>query len=178
MDPLHQRILETRLHLTQLEIENWQTNSFLHWHWWGLIIVFTLPWFLWWRLVRKDELPWIISYALSLALLMVDLALVNLGLYAYPHRIQPIWSGLVIGDITLPPIVFSLIYQSRRDWKGYLLYSVIAVAVFSFIGEPMLEWVGLYELYHWSFLYSFPMYLAMNIPIKLVLDRMKKASQQ
>lgn len=176
MDPMHKEILNLRLQLMDLEIKNWFEDSFLHWHWWALIAVFIFPWFLWWKLVNIKQLPWITTYGLLLGLLncLIDIAFVNLGLYAYPHRIQPFWVGLVVGDLTIPPIIFMLIYQKYNNWKNFFCISLAAAGALSFIGEPLLKWAGLYDLYHWSYFHSLPLYLLIASIPKVITDILKK----
>lgn len=171
-DSQHLRILELHRQLFRLELNNWQKDSFLHWHWWVELTATILFFCIWWILVDKKRPFQILSYALIMALLncLIDSAMVNLGWYAYPHRLLPFWSGYIVGDFSFPPVVFSLIYQKYSKWSSFAIAAVIASAIMAFIFEPILLWAGTYELYRWSLLYSFPVYLLIAASSKWLVD--------
>jgi hypothetical protein len=50
-----------------------------------------------------------------------------------------------------------VLIEIKRDWsalKKSLIYSLLA----AFIGEPLAEFIGIYEPLRWSGFYSFPLY--------------------
>ncbi|MGE5405643.1 MAG: CBO0543 family protein [Candidatus Saccharibacteria bacterium] len=176
-DHVHQQILESQLKLYQLEYQNWRQDSLFHWHWWLMITLILASWLVWWKLVDKRLLSWIMIYGLLLALsnCLVDVNLVNLGLYAYPHRTLYTWPGLIFGELSIAPVTFMLIYQNSPKWRDFIIHSTMAAAVLAFVGEPILYNAIKYELYHWSYYHSFVLYILIVAVPKLVLDLLMKA---
>ncbi|SDE29386.1 hypothetical protein SPACI_048760 [Sporomusa acidovorans DSM 3132] len=79
----------------------------------------------------------------------------------------------VLVDTSVLPITYMLIYQYNSKWSSFLIAIVIMSAFFSFIAEPFLVWLGIYELITWKHYYSFPLYILYGVILKFIVDLTK-----
>lgn len=162
--------MEVQEHLTSLRIDEWLQEDVFHFRWWVLIVLLTVAIFVWWKMVDKKRLPEIMLYAALTTFLTMGLDEIGeeLTLWDYPTDIVPIFPPLAGINLATLSMIFSLIYQYFGTWKRFLVATVITAAVFSLILEPILAWVKLYQLLTWKYYYSFLMYTAMAISVRLV----------
>ena len=172
----HEEIREAQVKLHQLTHKNWYNHDFLTLDWWLLIIVMILPWIIWWKLVDKDSLIEITLYGLFIALFsgILDTIGFSLGLWSYPNKVIPINPPLFPADFTLLPVTYMLLYQYFTSWKPFIIASTIVFGVYTFAGEPFLEWLGVYTTYSWQYVYSFPIYVAMSVFFRWLVKQMQR----
>lgn len=168
---ISETIHQTRLTLTAMQYEQWRGILFSA-QWWSLLALLAFSWAGWWKLVDRRRCPEVLSYALLICALgtTLDGIGVKLGLWAYPIKLLYLNSGLIAGDWGLPPVVKALVYQHYPDWKGYLTGQLAVTAFFSFIGEPILVWMGVYRMPNWCYVQSFAIYFIVAVVAKWILD--------
>lgn len=160
-----QSVLQAKRISTDLVKQFWFQHSFLTWQWWFLLGIAFLPWIFWYLWVAdKRRLFELLTFAAFLdgCSLLFDTIGINEGAWFYP--IQLYWSfdpPLVPVDITAIPVLFVIIYQLCERWLPFLLTTTLAALVSSFVFEPFFVNIGIYKLFYWKYIYSFPIYIMM-----------------
>jgi len=171
--PSHEIIYQLETKLTQVRIENWINQDIFSYQWWILLGTLFTPWLLWWKWVDKTRLTEITLYgAITLILAsFLDAILSELVLWEYNYYLIPLWPRLISADFALLPVTYMFIYQYFREWKKFLLGIFVVSALYSFVGEPLLIWLDIYELHGWKHIYSFPIYIVMAVFVKWLVQR-------
>lgn len=158
----------------------WIADTWWTWQWWLLVALLFVPWVLWWRLVDKKRLLEICllgMFVLATASWMDELG-TELLLWYYPFKIIPWYPQLFPINYTVLPITFMLIYQYTPKWSSYILAMTAMAALYSFVAEPALEYLGMYKVIKWRFVYSFPLYLLIAFSHRLLLEKIKDITER
>jgi len=164
----HEMIYELECQLTQIRVENWINQDLFSYQWWILVAALFIPWLLWWKWVDKARLSEIVIFG-TIALIItsfLDAVLSELGLWEYNYYVIPYWPRLISADFAIVPITYMLAYQYFGRWKGFLLAMFIISVIFTWVGEPLLVWAGIYTLHKWKYVYSLPIYIALGALVK------------
>lgn len=158
--------------LTMLNIHYWLKHDLFTFPWWVLLMTLIAPWMIWWKLVDKSRIAVILVYGLfmSILIIMLDEIGISFGLWSYPTQLIRILPGLYPVDFSFLPVAHMLLFQYFRNWRSFLIAVTITGAVFSFLGEPLFVWLDIYELNHWEYYYSFPIYIAKAILVKWLVE--------
>lgn len=170
LEELQNKILELQRQLVSASMDYWFKHVFNTWQWWLNIGTLILPIILWWKLVNRKKLLEIIVYgffASGLAVLF-DVIGETTVLWDYPYLVIPMDYILIDTDYSVLPVIYMLVYQYFPSWKGFIIANIVVSAVFAFLAEPLLVWIGLYELHGWKYIYSFPIYVAIAIVCKWI----------
>ena len=155
-----------------MRLEVWLNDTLWTWQWWILILLLLLPWIVWWRIVDKRRLAEICllgMFVLATVSWMDELG-TELMLWYYPYKIIPWYPQLVPVNYSVLPISFMLIYQYTPRWSAYIKAMTILAALFSWVAEPALQYMGIYQLIKWKVVYSFPLYLLIAISHRWLLE--------
>lgn len=172
MNSLQNTILELQRQLVEASISYWKNYVFNTWQWWVNIGLLILPVILWWKLVDKKKLIHILFFgflANGFAVLF-DIIGETLVIWDYPYLIIPMDYILIDTDYAVLPVAYMLTYQYFLNWKGFIISNIIISGVFSFLAEPLLVWIGFYELHSWKYIYSFPIYIIIAIFCKWLTE--------
>lgn len=167
--------------LTHLRIEDWLHNDLLSWQWWLLLAVLIIPWFFWWKKVDKTRLLEITLLGMLVFIISsyLDAILSELGLWDYQYWILPVWPRLIAADWSVLPITYMFVYQKfGSSWKRFIIAMAVTSALYSFGGESFLQWIDVYEMRGWKHYYSFPIYLAIGILVKWMVESLKVRQRQ
>jgi hypothetical protein len=168
--------VEIQKYLTALHIEEWLLDDVFHFKWWLLLGLILAAFFIWWKKLDKSRLPETCLYA-ALTTIMA-LGIFEWGeeliLWEFPTDIIPIFPPLSSVNLIMLPLAYSFTYQYFKTWKGFIFAAVIVTAVICFVIEPVLVWVGLYELVKWKYYFSFPVYLVAAIGIRALVIKLIK----
>jgi hypothetical protein len=176
LEASQETILEIQRQLRDASLDYWVKYVFNTWQWWVNIGALVLPIILWWKLVNKKILTEIIIYGFIASSLAVffDTIGETLVLWDYPYLIIPMDYILIDTDYSVLPVAYMLAYQYFSKWKGFITSNTLISAIFSFVAEPMLVWLGFYEVHGWKFIYSFPIYVAIAIVSKWITESFVK----
>ncbi|OCL27064.1 hypothetical protein U472_06165 [Orenia metallireducens] len=173
---LFKEILKYRETINKLALKHWLKNTLFSYQWWLLIVVLILPWILLWKLLDKSNRYQILLYGFITMVLVIllDSLGINLMLWAYSYQILP-FSRQLLHPINLSflPVSYMLIYQYFRGWQSFFITHTILALFNSFLFEPWLVEINIYERLSWKYIYSFPIYILMGVSIKLIVDRLK-----
>ncbi|KJS86160.1 MAG: hypothetical protein JM58_07375 [Peptococcaceae bacterium BICA1-8] len=163
-------ILEIQRQLRDASMNYWYKYVFNTWQWWLNIATLILPVILWWKLVNKKKLMEIVIYGFFASAFAVffDTIGETSVLWDYPYLVIPMDYILIDADYSVLPVAYMLAYQYFTTWKGFIAANIALSALFSFVAEPLLVWIGLYELHGWKYIYSFPIYVAIAIVSKWI----------
>jgi len=95
-----------------------------------------------------------------------------LGLWDYRYEVFPLTSNYLPWDLFLLPIPVMFFIQVKPKIKPVikaLIYSALA----SFIGLPLLNWIGVYKPLHWRYIYSFPILIVIYIAASYIASKRK-----
>jgi len=176
-DPIS--VIEVQWLLTSTRFEEWMKNDVFRFRWWFLLGLFIISAYAYWKMIDKSRLNEITLYTalVTITTLVLDELGEELTLWDYPTDIVPLFPPLTAIDLASLPIIYSLIYQYFGDWRKFITAAVVMAAIFSFILEPLLVWLGLYQTLTWKYYYGFPMYIAMAICIKAVVSKLYKIAE-
>lgn len=105
---------------------------------------------------------------------VIDVVGTSFVLWSYPDRIFPVLPPIVEIHKVLLPIVYMLVYQYFKPWKLYFIAMIISASIFAFVLEPLTVSLGIYEAYHWKYVYSFPIYFIIGVLFKWIVCKFKK----
>jgi hypothetical protein len=158
----------------------WISNDLFSLNWWLLVTLMIILWLLWWKFVNKQQLVEILlgGSLISIVTLLLDLIGLNLGLWDYTSLLfSSFYPTLVPVDLVVIPVTFMLLYQYKVSWKSFFLTSVIVSGFYSFVAEPIFNWLDIYRMNHWRYVYSFPIYILLFLFIKWIVDLVIKISK-
>ncbi|HWR44022.1 CBO0543 family protein [Sporomusa sp.] len=173
--PSDEQIAYALKHLTYARIDNWLDTDFNTFNWWLQIALAVFCLVVWWRLVDKKRLLELTFYGFTIMTVSIWLDQVGyeLGLWYYPVDLIPVFPPSTAIDYVMLPVTYALIYQYCQNWKSFIPAICLMAGVFSFVLEPLLDKFGFYVIIKWKFYYGFPIYIAIGLVLKSVVDKMK-----
>ncbi|MDR4948098.1 CBO0543 family protein [Neobacillus cucumis] len=158
--------------------EYWINNDLFSWQWWFLLLTTILTWIVWVKTVDKKRTHLILNYGLFFGIFsfVFDMIGVNHGAWAYPIRLY--WAfipPLLPFDLTYLPVIFMVTYQRYgQRWFSFILALIVISAVISLLIEPLFHWMGIYVMYKWKYIYSFPLYILLASFVKFLVELINK----
>lgn len=161
------QLFEQLVKLHQEFAKLWSGNVFLSLPWFiGISLIFG-PWILWF-IVRKKESADRLLYAGFFVMIVSsfqDVIGIALGLWTYPYNVFPLMPEFLPFDFSSLPVATMLFIQFFPKVKP-IYKALVFAAVGSFIFQPFMVWVCLYDNLHWEHYYTFPIlvgiYMAAN----------------
>lgn len=163
--------VEIQRHLTALHIDEWLKEDLFHFRWWLLIFLIIVIFIVWWIMLDKSRLLEICLYAALATILFMGVQEYGeeLTLWEDLNDVIPIFPPLSSINLICLPLIFSLVYQHYKKRDSFILAAIIASAAICFIIEPLLTLGGYYVLLKWQYYYSFPLYAAVAIGVRLIV---------
>lgn len=143
------------LHLKFYEL--WVNNVFLTWRWFIGISLIILPWVIWFIIKKKQSTDRLLYAGFSVMLIssFLDVIGIAAGLWCYPYNVFPLMPEFIPFDISALPVatmVMIQIFPKVRPIYKSLVYAASA----SFIFQPLMHLINLYDPLQWQNYYSFP----------------------
>jgi hypothetical protein len=138
---------------------SWKNEVYLTWEWWLGVALTALPWILW-LIFRKKESTDRLLYAgffVSLISLALDGIGIQLGAWNYLKPVTPVIPSYLPYDLALMPVMVMFLIQlfpKRNPWLIGLNFGLLT----SFVGEPIFEYLKIYEPKYWKHWFSLPIY--------------------
>ncbi len=155
----------------------WYEHNYLTPQWWLLIFFSIIPAIIWWMLVDKNKIFEIMTFGLIFGTIasILDSIGSNAMAWTYPVRISPyLYPQFYPFNVALVIVPFMLIYQwSINNTKKFFLLTIIVAGSHAFIGEPLLQWMGIYKQITWKHLYSFPIYILLGLICRWIVTYLK-----
>lgn len=175
-----EQIPSTQWGLTSARIAEWLQSEVLHYKWWILLALFCVTVFLLWKKAGKARLVELTIYTAIVVIFIIVLDELGeeLTLWYYPVDIIPLFPPISAVDITCMPLVYMVIYQRFGTWGKFLIATLIMSTVFCFVFEPIFVWSGIYTMLTWKSYYGFPIYFAIAVVSKWVVNVIYAAKEK
>ncbi|WP_332632561.1 CBO0543 family protein [Halalkalibacter flavus] len=175
INPSWDELIKLRQKTRDILIEYWLTETIFSFNWWFLLtstIVFIIIWLI---ILDKKRIIEIAFFGLLVGstTFILDTIGITLVLWSYPDRVIPIIPPIIEIHKVHLPIIYMIIYQYAKTWKFFLFSVTISSFIFSFVFEPLTVWLGIYEIYHWKYIYSFPIYILGGLIIRWMVLKTK-----
>lgn len=175
-DLLFDQIIRIKIQLRALIIQHYLHYEQFGLVWWmGIACIIILP-FIWWKMVDKKRLLELCLFGLimSFGAAILDVIGSQMVLWQYHINILLPVSMLLPVNFVIVPAINIIVYQKCPQWGRYITVCMIIAAFLAFGLEPFAVWIGQYKLISWRYIYSFPIYLVINIIAKILTERLKK----
>ncbi len=178
-DQLHEEIIQLKEKLNDLFVERYWKSEIFSPIWWLSVALIILPMILWWRIVNKKRLLEICVFGLltNIIATFLDIGLSDHMMWEYPVRVLPQVALFLPVDYVIVPVTGMVLYQKFHAWGKFFLASTAASALMSFVGEPLAVRIGMYELFEWKYIYSFPIYIAIYMIVKFITQKLTAIMQ-
>ncbi|HEX7064700.1 MAG TPA: CBO0543 family protein [Bacillales bacterium] len=170
--PLWDQILDLQAKMTELRKAYFFQEVLYSYQWWILVVQTIIFWVVWGILVDQKRLKNILLVGLlsaGIAIMLDDTGL-TLDLWNYPYRLFHFSTRLSAVDMVAIPVAFMLIYQYCRNWRTYLIITILFALYAAFILEPLYIKLNIYTIIHWKHIYSAPIYAAIGVVAKGAAD--------
>lgn len=166
-DMIHQ----LRLELWNLSYTQWKSQTLFSLQWWSLVALIAVSYAIWWIIVDKRRLSQILLFGSLAAVgrIVMDIIGSNVVLWSYDISETPFYPSPFLHDFTLTPIALMVVYQYCQSWKKFLVWTIVATGIISFIFFPTLTTLHFLTLYRWNLFYSFALIIAIATLARFVL---------
>ncbi|OZM58078.1 hypothetical protein CIB95_00420 [Lottiidibacillus patelloidae] len=163
--PSFENVIDVQKELHHLRFEYWKGHDLFSLQWWGLLLMFIVPWIIWYKVIPKEKKAEVLSYGLLIGLLSSQLDEIGVmtGTWAYPYQLVQTNRGLNPYNFTLIPVGYMIVYHYFTKWKHFILGNVVIGVIAAFIAEPFLDYTGIYKPINWHYYYSLPIYIVLPI---------------
>ncbi len=170
--PSFDQLLNAQNYAVQLQVQHWLKYELLTPQAFLLLAMLILPWFIWWPLVDKRRFLEIIIYGLFVCTVvtLLDEIGCQLNWWEYRYDIEPLFPRLIPMNFSMLPVGYMLIYQYFPKWKSFITVNLIVSLLYTFVGEPVFVKTGIYVMFEWRHLYSFPIYIILAVVFKLAVN--------
>ena len=150
----------------------WISDVAFTWQWWlgvGLAIV---PWVIW-ILLRKKESTYRLLTAGFFVIVMcswLDVIGITLGLWHYNFDVVPMMPSYLPWDFTLLPVLVMSFIQYKPKMSP-IIKAIVCAAISAFVGEPVSQWLRLYDPHNWKSIYSFPILIVIYLIAHFISSR-------
>jgi hypothetical protein len=154
-----------KFHQIEMDYKDyWLEHTLWHWEFWLSISLTIVPWILWFIFRKRGSEARLLLAGLFVICIasFLDFIGVASGLWHYSGKALPLIPTYMPWDFSLLPVTMMLWIQAKRHWNPFIkgfIYACLA----AFVGEPLFEWIGLYQPTHWRSFYSFPIYIVLYL---------------
>ncbi len=151
-------------------------HVFLGGLWWLGIALSTLPWILWILFRKKDSTDRLMHAAFSVMLIssLLNTVGVQYHLWMYKFEVLPVIPAYEPWDFTLLPVSAMFLLQFKPHMHPFIK-ALLFGGITAFIGDPLFQWIGLYDPVNWKSIYSFPIYFIIYLIAHYLSRRQKFA---
>lgn len=166
------QILDIHAIFLKMRHDHWMHYEVFTWQWWALVFFLFAPWLLWIKVVNKKKIVETSLFGVLIFVLATAMDAIGVAyqLWNYPIKISAKLPHIFSMDTTVFPITFMSIYQYYPKWQSYIKATIVISAIFSFIGEPLLEYLEVYTTTGWKYSYSFPIFILIGAVCKYIVD--------
>ncbi len=169
---IYDRYFEKQSELHDEKLQIWMDYTLFSWRWWlGVFLILLLVGF-WIKFRKKESTDRLLYAGLFVAILSSFLDMIGdfLGIWDYRYEVFPLTSNYLPWDLVLLPISMMFFIQVKPQISP-IIKAVVYSALASFIGLPLLTWIGLYKPLHWKYLYSFPILIIIYLAGSYIASR-------
>lgn len=165
--------------LTDVRINEWLSEEFLKPKWWALILIVLILFVVWFKMIDKSRIREICLFTVLLTIIFmgIDEYGEELVLWDYPIDIIPLFPPLSSINLISIPLIYSQIYQHFKQ-KKFIYAVLISSAVICFVAEPLLTFLGYYDLINWHYYESYPIYVVVTLCTKGIVQKIMYISNK
>ena len=166
------QVLKLQWELTAARITEWLQLELFGYKWWILLVLFCITAILLWKKADKSRIVALTIYTaiVVIFILVLDELGQELTLWYYPVDIIPLFPPMTAVNVTCMPFVYMFIYQRFGTWGKFLIATLIMSIVFCFVFEPIFVWGGAYTMLKWKNYYGLPIYFAIAVAAKWLVQ--------
>jgi hypothetical protein len=155
------------------KIQIWLDHVFLTWRWWigaAVILICLLIWF-WLRKKESSDRLFYAGFFTAIMNIFLNLTGMTFGLWEYRYELLPAAAYVPWDFFLLPTVIMLLLLfkPSINPWYKAILLGALT----SFVGLPILTWLGLYKPMNWNYIYSFPIMMVIYLIAYFISQRDK-----
>lgn len=157
------------------KIQLWLDHVLFTWRWWIGILIIAIC-LLIWILIRNKENAGRLFYAgffTAILTTFLNLTGITFGLWEYRYELLPA-EAYIPWDLFLLPTVIMLLLLYRPHMNPWVK-AIFLGAVTSFVGLPLITWLGLYVPINWKYIYSLPIMVVIYLLAHFISWRDKSA---
>lgn len=141
-------------------LEIWLNTIVFSWRWWIGFALTVVPWTLWilYHDKRKTGRYLLIGLLSACTTNFLDMVGLSFGLWHYDWKMIPLVASYIPWDFSLFPVSVMFLMQLKPSANPWIKAVVFSFAC-AFIFEPAFLWLKMYHIIHWSYLYSFFIYI-------------------
>ncbi|MDD9270236.1 CBO0543 family protein [Paenibacillus sp. GCM10023248] len=145
-----QLLIHERVHI-------WQEYVLFSGLWWLGVFLSIIPWIVWFLVRNKHSTDRILyaGFFVMVISLILDILGDQLGFWHYRFNVIPVLPTYFPWDVTLMPITIMFLIQVKPRANPYLKAILFALLT-SYVAEPFITWLMIYEPLIWRFSYSVP----------------------
>lgn len=153
------RVYELVEQAREIKTMLWLDHVVFTWRWWIGVGLAIIPWIIWIVLRKRESTNRLLFVGLFVILISsyLDFLGIQLGLWRYKFEDLPTIPSYIPWDVSVLPVTVMLFIQYKPRLSP-VFKALVFAALASFIGEPLIVWLEIYEPVRWSSLYSFPIY--------------------
>jgi hypothetical protein len=165
--------IQLKAHIGEARKLYWYSTLFSFQWWLSLFVPLCFIW-TWIKLVKRFMIVETVLYGLLWAITAnyLDDVGTSFILWEYPYTILPLANKNLSANLTSIPIVFMLVYQYCSTTISFMWATIAISFTFGFVLEPLLVWLGIYKLYHWTYYYSFSLYVIFSFFFRWITKRL------
>ena len=156
LDGVFKKVAVVNIELLQI----WISTIVFSWRWWLSLVLTFLPWIVWIKIRDKKDTARLLFVGLVVLITTDSLDIIGLSfdLWHYDWTLTPFIPEFIPWDYTLFPVAVMTMLQFKP--KINVLIKALTFAFLSaFVFEPLFYWLGMYNLVHWKYIYSFIIYI-------------------
>jgi hypothetical protein len=152
--------------------QRWSTQELFSFPWFFNIAILITFYIVWIKLVDKQRLRDLLLFGSFIAVSanFIDIVAITIGLWEYKVRLFPISPAPFPFDYTVIPILYMLVMQYTSSWRSYILGSLLASGIFSFVITPVYVFLGIKQYYKFNHFYMFILVVLVTTVIKIIYD--------
>jgi hypothetical protein len=153
--------------------QRWRTQELFSLPWFFNIAVLIVFYIIWIKLVDKQNLKELLLFGsfIAVSASFIDIAAITIGLWEYKVRLFPISPAPFPFDYTVIPILYMLVIQYTSSWGSYIIGSLLASGIFSFVISPVYVFLGIKQFHKFNYFYMFILVLVVTTIIKVIYNR-------
>lgn len=151
--------------------EIWRQQVLFTWRWWLGLSLAVLCWVVWLIFRKRNSTDRLLfgGFFVMIISLSLDAIGIQFKAWHYLYPVIPAIPAYLPYDLSLIPVIIMTLIQVRPEMKPLTKGFIFALFT-SFIGEPIFEFLNVYDPIFWKHAYSFPFYFV----IYLIADFLTK----
>ncbi|MGM7722099.1 CBO0543 family protein [Metabacillus sp. Hm71] len=154
------------------KLDFWIENVVFTWQWWLGVFLSVVPWILWFYFRKKESTYRLLCAGFFIIFISCwfDFIGITLGLWHYNYDVLPFLPSYLPWDFTILPVIVMFLIQYKPNFNPYFKAFIFAGGS-ALIGEPIFEWIKIYNSEQWEYIYSFPIFFVLYLIANFISTR-------